>query len=169
MFLKFISDVLHDDMAQRAFAKNPQEEMDRAGLSAHQRHAVLSRDHAKILYEIGESLHSSGPKLRWPAPALAVTSISPTSGAQGETVNVTIQGSYFVQASDITVDLDGVSNQSPVSVKVLSVTGVGTDASTIEGTVALPATMIPASYTVRVTRTTDDVSATLPTAFLVTG
>lgn len=162
MLVKFIHDLTNNEKLQRAFAENPKKAMQQAGLSAKQQALFKSRDLNQLSQAVVDELHRSPAIGYWFMPAINLTSISPTSGRQGQTLTVTLTGQYFTDPMKANIE----NNTLKVPITLQSVTGCGQEKSQATGTLALAADLPTGPYTVRVT-SSDNATSTLSMGFTV--
>ena len=98
----------------------------------------------------------------WVHPAHPLTSIKPTSGAQGQTLQVTLTGQYFTDPMKANIE----NNTQMVPITIQSVTGASEEKSVATGSLMLPSNLPAGPYTVRVTSNMDATS-TLSMGFTV--
>ncbi len=162
MLLKFIHALTNDEKAQRAFAENPRKAMKQAGLSARQQSVFNSRDRQRIANALLEELGQSPIIGTWVYPPIQLTSIEPSSGSQGQTLQVTLTGQYFTDPMTANIE----NNTRKVPIDIQCVTGAGEEKSQATGSLALAANLPTGPYTVRVTSNTNATS-TLSMGFTV--
>jgi hypothetical protein len=165
MLLTFLADLLRDPKLQKKFSENPDELLKQLGLSDAQRKAVLTRDFKALGDLLAQEIPRLAPPVMfWAAPGIGLSSISPDSGKQGQTLQVTLQGSWF--DPNVTGQIE-TSGTEAIPLTNTQVNGANTETSTLTGTLALTATTPTGQWTVRVTNPSGD-SATLPLGFQVT-
>ncbi|HEX5745076.1 MAG TPA: IPT/TIG domain-containing protein [Archangium sp.] len=162
MLVKFIHDLTTNEKLQRAFAENPKKTMKQAGLSAKHQNLIKNRDPRQVSQALMDELRTSPFIGFWFVPAINLTSISPASGRQGQTLEVTLTGQYFTDP--MTADIENNTQKVPITLQ--EVTGAGEAKSQATGTLALAANLPPGPYTVRVT-SNQDATSTLSMGFTV--
>ncbi len=160
MLVKFIHDLANDEKLQRAFSENPKKAMKQAGLSARQQAVFNSRDRQGIANAMLDELGQAPFIGAWVYPPISLTSIKPTSGRQGQTLQVTLTGQYFTEPMTANIE----NNTQKVSITLQSVKGE--EKSQATGSLVLPANLPAGPYTVRVTSDTKATS-TLSMGFTV--
>lgn len=162
MLVKFIHDLTHNEKLQRAFSENPKKAMKQAGLPARLQAVFSSRNRQQIAHAMLDELGQAPFIGAWVYPPIQLTSIKPTSGSAGQTIQVTLAGQYFTDPMKANIE----NNTKKVSITIQSVTGAGEEKSQATGTLVLPANLPAGPYTVRVTSNTDATS-TLSMGFTV--
>ncbi|MCY1080949.1 hypothetical protein [Archangium lansingense] len=162
MLLKFIHDLKNDEKVQRAFSENPKKAMKQAGLSARQQSVFNSRNRQRILNAMLDELSQSPIIGTWVYPDINLLSIKPSSGSQGQTLQVTLTGQWFTVPMTANIE----NNTQKVPITIQSVTGAGEEKSQAAGSLVLPASLPTGPYTVRVTSDTKT-SSTLSMGFTV--
>lgn len=168
MLITFISNLIQNDEKRRAFAQNPMAEMIKAGLGREAQVALASRDSAVVARLIERELRSSIIPL-WGAPPLRVTPpVDPDHGKPGAHIEpFTLRGEWFDGEDRMTVTLEGPNLALPIPVKVQSVAGVASQHSTLVGSFTIPPGATPGPCTLRVVRTLDGDSDTVPNGFRI--
>lgn len=162
MLVKFIHDLTNDEKVQRAFSENPKKAMKQAGLSTRQQSVFNSRDRQQIAHAMLDELGRVPFIGTWAYPSIQLTSIKPSSGRQGQTLQVTLTGQYFTEPMKANLE----SNTQKVPITIQSVTGAGDEKSQATGSLKLPANLPAGPYTVRVTSNKGETS-TLSMGFTV--
>ncbi|HYO71447.1 MAG TPA: IPT/TIG domain-containing protein [Archangium sp.] len=162
MLVKFIHDLTNNEKLQRAFAENPKKTMQQAGLSAKHQALLKSRDPQQVSQAVMAELRTSPFIGFWFVPPINLTSISPASGRQGQTLKITLTGQYFTDP--MTANLENNTQKVPITLQ--SVTGAGQPKSRATGTVTLAANLPTGPYTVRVT-SNEKATSTLSMGFTV--
>ena len=164
MLLTLLADLLRDHKLQKKFAEDPDNQLKLRGLSEAQRKAVLARDFKALGEMIAQELPQlMPPTMLWAAPGVELTSISPDSGRQGQTLQVTLRGSWF--DANVTGRIETSGAEIPLT--DTHVEGAQTATSVLKGTLVLAANTPAGQWTVRVLNPGGD-SATLPLGFRVT-
>ncbi|WP_152622362.1 IPT/TIG domain-containing protein [Archangium violaceum] len=162
MLVKFIHDLTTNEKLQRAFAENPKKTLQQAGLSAKHQALFKKRDPQQLSQALIDELRMSPFTGFWFAPAISLTGISPASGRQGQTLEVTLTGQYFTDP--MKADIENNTQRVPITIQKVS--GAAEPKSQATGTLALAANLPTGPYTVRVTSNTQ-ASSTLSMGFTV--
>jgi hypothetical protein len=147
MLVKFIHDLTTNEKLQRAFAENPKKTLQQAGLSAKHQALFKNRDPQQVSQALMDELRTNPFIGFWFVPPINLTSISPASGRQGQTLKVTLNGQYFTDP--MTANLQNNTQKVPITLQ--KVTGAGQPKSQATGTLTLAANLPTGPYTVSVT------------------
>ncbi|WP_143195244.1 hypothetical protein [Archangium sp. Cb G35] len=162
MLVKFIHDLTTNEKLQRAFAENPKKTLQQAGLSAKHQALFKKRDPQQVSQALMNELCTNPTIGFWFVPPINLTSISPASGRQGQTLEVTLNGQYFTDP--MTADIENNTQKIPITLQ--NVTGAGQAKSQATGSLTLATNLPTGPYTVRVT-SSDKASSTLSMGFTV--
>ncbi|HVK63755.1 MAG TPA: hypothetical protein VM694_04750 [Polyangium sp.] len=163
----FLSRLLRDEKLQRAFTQDPETTMKSAGLGDEDRARLRAPDRRQFMGQLtlGTAVFMTPPIGTWFAPILEITGpVQPDAAHPGAVLeSFTVKGRYF--SAGMKATLEGKERSVPVEVS--RVEGAGLEESKLIGTLRLPNDLPPGAYTLRVTRSIDDQSATLPQGFRV--
>ena len=148
MLIRLIADLLDKPEVQQQFSQDPTAVMESYGVSAEAREALDGGDRDTILELMGQELSRSTLfGALWAKPGgVTINSVSPTTGAAGTQLTLTVKGDYFASTAFVTLQL----GEGNYLAQTLQVTQPDAQGSTLTARVNLPAGAVPGKYAVTV-------------------